>query len=167
MTQVHSGLVNTYSLAPQPVDHAHGHHGQASASGAHYHQQGQGQVQQGYAHHNGYAHPPPQQQQQQHPQQQQQPQQSYYTTNNGTPITPTNFFAQNGAPGVGHPGALQSPQHMTPQPADPRSMPSGMFTRNLIGSLSASAFKLFDTEDRLGIWFILQDLSVRTEGCFR
>ena len=42
-----------------------------------------------------------------------------------------------------------------------------MFTRNLIGSLSASAFKLTDEKDRIGIWFILQDLSVRTEGWFR
>ncbi|KAK4193549.1 velvet factor-domain-containing protein [Podospora australis] len=45
--------------------------------------------------------------------------------------------------------------------------PSGMFTRNLIGSLAASAFRLQDTEDKIGIWFVLQDLSVRTEGCFR
>lgn len=50
------------------------------------------------------------------------------------------------------------------QPVDQRG---GMFTRNLIGSLAASAFKLHDTDDRLGIWFILQDLSVRTEGAFR
>ncbi|KAI5288409.1 hypothetical protein KEM52_001169 [Ascosphaera acerosa] len=42
-----------------------------------------------------------------------------------------------------------------------------MFTRNLIGSLSASAFHLTDVENRPGIWFILQDLSVRTEGNFR
>ena len=41
----------------------------------------------------------------------------------------------------------------------------GSFVRNLIGSLVASAFKLKDTNDRLGIWFVLQDLSVRTEGC--
>lgn len=45
--------------------------------------------------------------------------------------------------------------------------PQGMFTRNLIGSLAASAFRLCDTEERLGIWFVLQDLSVRTEGPFR
>lgn len=45
--------------------------------------------------------------------------------------------------------------------------PQGMFTRNLIGSLAASAFRLSDTEDRIGIWFVLQDLSVRTEGPFR
>ncbi|KAF7559574.1 hypothetical protein G7046_g4565 [Stylonectria norvegica] len=45
--------------------------------------------------------------------------------------------------------------------------PQGMFTRNLIGSLAASAFRLSDTTDRIGIWFVLQDLSVRTEGPFR
>lgn len=44
---------------------------------------------------------------------------------------------------------------------------TGMFTRNLIGSLAASAFRLQDTSDRIGIWFILQDLSIRTEGTFR
>lgn len=45
--------------------------------------------------------------------------------------------------------------------------PQGMFTRNLIGSLSASAFRLQDPQDKIGIWFVLQDLSVRTEGTFR
>lgn len=45
--------------------------------------------------------------------------------------------------------------------------PIGMFTRNLIGSLAASAFRLTDPGDRMGIWFVLQDLSVRTEGSFR
>lgn len=42
-----------------------------------------------------------------------------------------------------------------------------MYTRNLIGSLSASAFKLTDPNGKVGIWFVLQDLSVRTEGNFR
>lgn len=45
--------------------------------------------------------------------------------------------------------------------------PQGMFTRNLIGSLAASAFRLTDPDDKIGIWFVLQDLSVRTEGLFR
>lgn len=45
--------------------------------------------------------------------------------------------------------------------------PQGMYTRNLIGSLAASAFRLSDPDDRVGIWFVLQDLSVRTEGTFR
>lgn len=43
----------------------------------------------------------------------------------------------------------------------------GMYTRNLIGSLSASAFRLTDPDNKIGVWFILQDLSVRTEGTFR
>ena len=47
------------------------------------------------------------------------------------------------------------------------SQPSGMFTRNLIGSTTVSAFRLTDPDDKIGIWFILQDLSVRTEGHFR
>ena len=47
------------------------------------------------------------------------------------------------------------------------AQPQGMFTRNLIGSLAASAFRLNDTDDHIGVWFILQDLSVRTEGPFR
>ncbi|PWY94952.1 hypothetical protein BO94DRAFT_215071 [Aspergillus sclerotioniger CBS 115572] len=61
--------------------------------------------------------------------------------------------------------------HMPPtniSPAQPvTSGPGGMFTRNLIGSLSASAFRLTDPENKIGVWFILQDLSVRTEGSFR
>jgi hypothetical protein len=44
---------------------------------------------------------------------------------------------------------------------------SGQFTRNLIGSLTASAFRLKDHKAVPGIWFILQDLSVRTEGQFK
>ena len=47
------------------------------------------------------------------------------------------------------------------------NQPQGMFTRNLIGSLAASAFRLQDPADKIGIWFVLQDLSVRTEGSFR
>ncbi|KAL4889970.1 velvet factor-domain-containing protein [Aspergillus ambiguus] len=61
--------------------------------------------------------------------------------------------------------------HMPPanmSPAQPVSAgPGGMFTRNLIGSLSASAFRLTDPDNKIGVWFILQDLSVRTEGIFR
>ncbi|KAK3337034.1 velvet factor-domain-containing protein [Cercophora scortea] len=47
------------------------------------------------------------------------------------------------------------------------NQPQGMFTRNLIGSLAASAFRLTNPDDKIGIWFIMQDLSVRTEGSFR
>lgn len=60
------------------------------------------------------------------------------------------------------------PGAMSPAGAQPvTSGPGGMFTRNLIGSLSASAFRLTDPDNKIGVWFILQDLSVRTEGTFR
>lgn len=93
-----------------------------------------------------------------------QPQPSYYnTTPTGTPITPTYYTAQMQQ----SQGPLLSPHSMPPVTIDPRASPSGMFTRNLIGSLCVSAFKLTDPENNLGVWFILQDLSVRTEGSFR
>lgn len=57
-------------------------------------------------------------------------------------------------------------QELQRNPVSP-SHPGGMFTRNLIGSLAASAFRLTDPDDRIGIWFVLQDLSVRAEGLFR
>ncbi|KAK7941236.1 uncharacterized protein PG986_013623 [Apiospora aurea] len=60
------------------------------------------------------------------------------------------------------------PQDLTPQRANSLATPpNGMYTRNLIGSLVTSANRLLDPEDKFGIWFILQDLSVRTEGYFR
>ncbi|KAK4128770.1 hypothetical protein N657DRAFT_629811 [Parathielavia appendiculata] len=68
-----------------------------------------------------------------------------------------------GAPRVYDPQFGGLPQRMSIS----GNPPTGMFTRNLIGSLAASAFRLQDTQDKIGIWFILQDLSVRTEGCFR
>ena len=45
--------------------------------------------------------------------------------------------------------------------------PSGNYTRNLIGSCSVSAYSLSDLNENMGLWFVLQDLSVRTEGSFR
>lgn len=44
---------------------------------------------------------------------------------------------------------------------------TSMFTRNLIGSLTVNASALKDPEGNPGFWFVLQDLSVRTEGWFR
>lgn len=67
-------------------------------------------------------------------------------------------FPPPGQYAVGH-AHVGQPPHPAPAP--------GMFTRNLIGSLSVNAFKLEDEKGTLGIWFILQDLSVRTEGAFR
>jgi hypothetical protein len=52
-------------------------------------------------------------------------------------------------------------------PQGPVQHQSGMMTRNIIGSLAASASKLADPHDKIGIWFVLQDMSIRTEGNFR
>lgn len=41
------------------------------------------------------------------------------------------------------------------------------FTRTLVGPLSANAQSLVDDQQRPGIFFIFQDLSIRTEGRFR
>ncbi|WPH01159.1 Hypothetical protein R9X50_00399400 [Acrodontium crateriforme] len=54
------------------------------------------------------------------------------------------------------------PQHMH----NPQAM-NMMYTRNLIGSLTVNASRLNDIEGKSGYWFVLQDLSVRTEGFFR
>ncbi|MCJ1313412.1 hypothetical protein MMC25_007090 [Agyrium rufum] len=175
MTQMHVGLAPNYGQGQSS-------NGAQSQYQPYSSQQQQQQTPDPYSHHHApnnahqpqaqqtSYHPPggPQGNQPSHHQQQQQqqppppPQQSYYTTNSGTPITPTSsYYPQPGA------APLQSPHTMMPPAMDPRSPPSGMFTRNLIGSLSVSAFKLTDTGGELGIWFILQDLSVRTEGSFR
>jgi hypothetical protein len=44
---------------------------------------------------------------------------------------------------------------------------AGMFTRNLIGNVVVNATKLKDDHKQEGLWFVFQDLSVRTEGSFR
>lgn len=71
--------------------------------------------------------------------------------------------APYGAP-MGFNGQMYAPQ----QYAMPMTQQSAaMFSRNLIGSLTVNASKLDDTKDNQGFWFVLQDLSVRTEGWFR
>lgn len=39
-----------------------------------------------------------------------------------------------------------------------------LFTRTLVGPLSANATRLLDEHRKPGIFFLFQDLSVRTEG---
>ncbi|KAH8431954.1 velvet factor family protein [Aspergillus melleus] len=83
-----------------------------------------------------------------------------YANYGGNPQTP--YYQPPYYSGGGH----MPPSNMSS--AQPVSAgPGGMFTRNLIGSLSASAFRLTDPDNKIGVWFILQDLSVRTEGVFR
>ncbi|KAF8607538.1 hypothetical protein BDV93DRAFT_271803 [Ceratobasidium sp. AG-I] len=47
------------------------------------------------------------------------------------------------------------------------SAAGGQYTRTLVGPLSANASRLTDADERPGIFFLFQDLSVRTEGTFR
>ncbi|KAH7136634.1 velvet factor-domain-containing protein [Dactylonectria macrodidyma] len=88
---------------------------------------------------------------------QQQPQHGY----RGDPPPASNPYRNGPQPGYGQ------DQNALTRMAVVGGQPQGMFTRNLIGSLAASAFRLSDTRDHIGIWFVLQDLSVRTEGPFR
>ncbi|KAG6889230.1 hypothetical protein C0992_005925 [Termitomyces sp. T32_za158] len=46
-------------------------------------------------------------------------------------------------------------------------LPRHTYTRTLIGPLSANACRLLDEHRKPGIFFLFQDLSVRTEGSFR
>lgn len=68
------------------------------------------------------------------------------------PMNPQMFYGQMGQQ-IGYP------------PQAPSS--NAMFTRNLIGSLTVNASRLKDNDGKEGFWFVLQDLSVRTEGFFR
>jgi hypothetical protein len=90
------------------------------------------------------------------------PQSSYLHHGNGGGY-PQPPYGYHPGPSNNHHGFLPPPDELYPGPA----APAGSYTRNLIGSLTASAFRLKDDKDVLGIWFILQDLSIRTEGRFR
>jgi hypothetical protein len=106
-----------------------------------------------------------------------------YSTYGRPPALPPQYQPPSVEANYYHPHATSAPNYgyaATPQQhpysshsvmpvpvVPPPSTATGMFTRNLIGSLTVNAFKLVDTENKMGFWFILQDLSVRTEGSFR
>ncbi|PPQ66588.1 hypothetical protein CVT26_009488 [Gymnopilus dilepis] len=52
-------------------------------------------------------------------------------------------------------------------PAAGQVLPRHTYTRTLVGPLSANACRLLDEHRKAGIFFLFQDLSVRTEGTFR
>lgn len=57
----------------------------------------------------------------------------------------------------------------TPTPVNPAAavpLPRHTYTRTLVGPLSANACRLLDEHRKPGIFFLFQDLSVRTEGNF-
>lgn len=51
--------------------------------------------------------------------------------------------------------------------APPTTVMTETYTRNFVGACVASANILKDESEQLGIFFVLQDLSVRTEGVYR
>jgi hypothetical protein len=80
----------------------------------------------------------------------------------GQPVPP-GYPQQFPVPGQPY---MQNNTNTIPIPIIPTPS-QGMFTKNLIGSLCANATRLNDPDNKPGYWFILQDLSVRTEGMFR
>ena len=58
----------------------------------------------------------------------------------------------------------QSSQAGSRRGSPPDAASFGLDVHNLLGPTVANAFKLHDEKDRLGIFFVFQDLSVRTEG---
>lgn len=64
----------------------------------------------------------------------------------------------------------QAPSHGVPIPPPPASQgyhyvpPKPAYVRTLVGPLVSNAYRLVDENQRLGIFFLFQDLSVRTEG---
>ncbi|KAI9728995.1 MAG: hypothetical protein M1828_000080 [Chrysothrix sp. TS-e1954] len=65
------------------------------------------------------------------------------------------------------PGYPQPPPPHNMMLSAPPAMNGGQHTRNLIGSLGVSVSTLTDLDDKAGLWFVIQDLSVRQEGTFR
>jgi hypothetical protein len=51
--------------------------------------------------------------------------------------------------------------------SDDNKNPRTSRLKNLVGSSVVSANKLYDLDDKLGIFFIFHDISLRTEGTFR
>lgn len=148
-TQQYQQAVPQYSqpqYSQYPPQHQQSHSGYANGGGT-------------YPPQNVYGHPPPPPPPQQNP---------FYSTgiqSHGMNATSNGDY--------GPPSQQFQARQYQPEPLAQRNAPNnqqnpkGMYTRNLIGSLAASASKLIDTNGAVGIWFVLQDLSVRTEGDFR
>ncbi|KAJ3484116.1 hypothetical protein NLI96_g5849 [Meripilus lineatus] len=76
-----------------------------------------------------------------------------------------------------HQQQTQSQYHQGPYPPTPQEtetptstippLPRHTYTRTLVGPLSANACRLLDEHRKPGIFFLFQDLSIRTEGTFR
>lgn len=90
----------------------------------------------------------------------------------------SSVYSANQRPPPATPGSSSSAQNSTPGSAnlpegsdDTASaavpIPRATYTRTLVGPLSANAARLNDEHRKPGIFFLFQDLSIRTEGAFK
>ncbi|EAU84336.1 hypothetical protein CC1G_01332 [Coprinopsis cinerea okayama7 len=86
-------------------------------------------------------------------------------TNNAQPDQPTYGSGTTYPPNYQTPPMPPNSGNATPQNNIPRNLAT--YTRTLVGPLSANACRLLDEHRKPGIFFLFQDLSVRTEGTFR
>ncbi|KAF5387883.1 hypothetical protein D9615_000626 [Tricholomella constricta] len=77
------------------------------------------------------------------------------------PLPPPPYYSSNFTPTV-----QATPAHTVASSSIP-PLPRHTYTRTLVGPLSANACRLLDEHRKPGIFFLFQDLSVRTEGAFR
>jgi hypothetical protein len=86
------------------------------------------------------------------------------------PTTPTTFQPQPGRFGFAQPTELSPPPLPPPLPNLPTtpgeavSLPRHTYIRTLVGPVASNSFRLLDENQKVGNFFIFQDLSVRTEG---
>ncbi|KZT06394.1 uncharacterized protein LAESUDRAFT_175547 [Laetiporus sulphureus 93-53] len=96
-------------------------------------------------------------------------QEQYNTIGHQQPIDAQGYpqapYTQQPPPGS-HYHDAQYAQEPTP-PSNMPPLPRHTYTRTLVGPLSANACSLVDEHRKPGIFFLFQDLSVRTEGTFR
>jgi len=85
--------------------------------------------------------------------------------------TPQSQQQQQPAPYFSPPPNYQQNPPSGPPPtasmAAPAPSPRNAYTRTLVGPLSSNGYRLLDEHRKPGIFFLFQDLSVRTEGTFR
>ncbi|KAK0190645.1 velvet factor [Armillaria mellea] len=78
---------------------------------------------------------------------------------------PSNVYCEPSVPAPASPSIAKKKQPLSTPLIPP--LPRHTYTRTLVGPLSANATRLMDAHRQPGIFFLFQDLSVRTEGTFR
>ncbi|PBL02871.1 hypothetical protein ARMGADRAFT_1159350 [Armillaria gallica] len=92
-----------------------------------------------------------------------------YSNPNPPPDTssspPENAYCEPSTPAPTSPSIAKKKRSLSTPLIPP--LPRHTYTRTLVGPLSANATRLLDAHRKPGIFFLFQDLSVRTEGTFR